>query len=79
MHQPNGKFRYNCSIIDLFDRSAVASLNSNYINTDLAIETLKKALEQEHYPEVILHSDQGISLLHGILLISAKIIMLLKV
>ena len=29
----------------------------NYINTDLAIETLKKALEQEHYPEVILHSD----------------------
>ena len=57
MRQPNGKFRYNCSIIDLFDRSAVASLNSNYINTDLAIETLKKALEQEHYPEVILHSD----------------------
>ena len=60
MHQPNGKFRYNCSIIDLFDRSAVASINSNYINTDLAIETLKKALEKEHYPEVILHSDQGI-------------------
>ena len=29
MRQPNGKFRYNCSIIDLFDRSAVASLNSN--------------------------------------------------
>ena len=79
MHQPNGKFRYNCSIIDLFDRSAVASLNSNYINADLAIETLKKVLEQEQYPEVILHSDQGISLLHGILLISAKIIMLLKV
>ena len=60
MRQPNGKFRYNCSIIDLFDRSAVASLNSNYINTDLAIETLKKALEQEHYPKVILHSDQGV-------------------
>ena len=60
MRQPNGKFRYNCSIIDLYDRSAVASLNSNYINTDLAIETLKKALEQEHYPEVILHSDQGV-------------------
>ena len=42
------------------DRSIVASLNSNYINTDLAIETLKKALEQEHYPKVILHSDQGV-------------------
>ena len=26
MRQPNGKFRYNCSIIDLYDRSAVASL-----------------------------------------------------
>ena len=48
MHQPNGKFRYNCSIIDLFDRSVVVSLNSNYINADLAIETLKKVLEQEH-------------------------------
>ena len=60
IRQPNGKFRYNCSIIDLFDRSAVASINSNYINTDLAIETLKKALEKEHYPEVILHSDQGV-------------------
>lgn len=60
MRQTNGKFRYNCSIIDLFDRSAVASINSNYINTDLAIEALKKALEKEHYPEVILHSDQGV-------------------
>ena len=43
MRQPNGNFRYNCSIIDLFDRSAVASLNSDYINTDLAINTLKIA------------------------------------
>ncbi len=60
MRQPNGKFRYNCSIIDLYDRSAVASVNSNYINTELAIDTLKKALEQEHYPQVILHSDQGV-------------------
>lgn len=60
MRQPNGKFRYNCSIIDLYDRSAIASVNSNYINTELAIDTLKKALEQEHYPQVILHSDQGV-------------------
>ena len=64
MRQPNGKFRYNCSIIDLFDRSAVASLNSDYINTDLAMNTLKAALKKENYPKVILHSDQG-SLLHG--------------
>ena len=60
MRQPNGKFRYNCSIIDLYDRSAVALLNSDYINTDLAINTLKTALEKENYPKVILHSDQGV-------------------
>ena len=39
---------------------AVASLNSDYINTDLAINTLKIALKKENYPKVILHSDQGI-------------------
>lgn len=60
MRKPNGKFRYNCSIIDLYDRSAVASLNSNYINTDLEINTLKIALKKENYPKVILHSDQGV-------------------
>ena len=60
MRQSNGKFRYNCSIIDLYDRSAVASLNSDYINTDLAIDTLKTALKKENYPKVILHSDQGV-------------------
>lgn len=60
MRQPNGKFRYNCSIIDLYDRSAVASLNSDYINTDLAINTLKTALKKENYSKVILHSDQGV-------------------
>lgn len=60
MRQPNGKFRYNCSIIDLYDRSAVASLNSDYINTALAINTLKMALKKENYPKVILHSDQGV-------------------
>lgn len=61
MRQPNGKFRYNCTIIELYDRAAVASVNINYINTDLAIETLKRALEQEH-PGIglILHSDQGV-------------------
>ena len=53
MRQPNGKFRYNCSIIDLYDRSAVASLNSDCINTDLAINTLKTALKKEKHPKVI--------------------------
>lgn len=47
MRQPNGRFRYNCTIIDLYDRSAIASVNSDFINSDLAIKTLTKALEQE--------------------------------
>ena len=47
MRQPNGKFRYNCTIMDLFDRSAIASVNSDYINTELAIETLTEALKKE--------------------------------
>ena len=60
MRQPNGRFRYNCSIIDLFDRAIVASVNAGYINTELAIETLSKALAQENNPKgLILHSDQG--------------------
>ena len=52
--------RYNCSILDLYDRSIVATLNSDYINTELAKATLKKALMEEK-PEkgLILHSDQG--------------------
>ena len=44
----------------MYDRSAVASLNSDYINNDLAISTLKTALEKENYPKVILHSYQGV-------------------
>lgn len=56
----NGKMRYNCSIIDLYDRSVVATANSDYINTELAKTTLEKALSVEK-PEkgLILHSDQG--------------------
>ena len=41
-------------------RSAVASLNSDCINTDLAIKTLKTAIKKEKHPKVILHSDQGV-------------------
>lgn len=60
MRQPNGKFRYNCSIIDLYDRVAIVSVNGDYINTQLAINALTQALEKEKYPSVILHSDQGV-------------------
>lgn len=41
------KMRYNCTIIDLYDRCAVASLDSSYINTELAIDTLKRAINNE--------------------------------
>lgn len=58
--QKNGTMHYNCTIIDLYDRSAVATLNGKHITTELAIETLKIALKR-HKPGkgLILHSDQG--------------------
>lgn len=57
----NGKMRYNCTILDLSKREAIATVNSKWINTDLAIKALTKALEREK-PEqgLILHSDQGV-------------------
>ena len=56
----NGKMRYNCTIIDLYDRCVVASLNSSHINTELAVDTLKKAINNEKTGAgLILHSDQG--------------------
>ena len=56
----NGKMRYNCSIIDLHERIVVSSVNSKYINTDLALEALELALLTEKPAEgLILHSDQG--------------------
>lgn len=54
------KKRYNCTIIDLYDRRVVASVNSNRINAQLAIDTLKKAIENsDGCVDVILHSDRG--------------------
>ena len=57
----NGDVRYNCTIVDLFDRSVVASITDRRITSELAIRTLQKALDSQH-PAVgglILHSDQG--------------------
>ena len=53
--------RYNCTIIDLHDRSVVASITDRHITSDLAIRTLHKALESQPAlkGELILHSDQG--------------------
>ena len=56
----NKSKRYNCTIIDLYNREVVASVNSNRINTNLAIDTLNKALESRKGVDgVILHSDRG--------------------
>ncbi|CAM3473604.1 Integrase core domain protein [Erysipelothrix anatis] len=56
----NGTPRYNCTIIDVYDRRVVASKNGVSINARLAIDTLHKAL-LNYYPDkgLILHSDQG--------------------
>ncbi len=57
----HGEVRYNCSILDLHDRSIIASITENKMTSELAIRTLKKALESQpkRKGELILHSDQG--------------------
>ena len=52
---------YNCTIIDLYDRSVVASVNDRWITSDLAISAVDKALRCTNCnpEELILHSDQG--------------------
>lgn len=56
-----GDVRYNCTIIDLYDRSVVTSITDRHITSDLAIRTLQKALESQKSisKDIILHSDQG--------------------
>lgn len=57
----NGEVRYNCSIVDLYDQSVIASVIDRQPTSSLAIRTLRKALESQ--PQIqeglILHSDQG--------------------
>ncbi len=57
----DGSKRYNCTIMDLYDRYIVASLNGKEISSELAVKTLKKALESQPKlkDSLILHSDQG--------------------
>lgn len=40
----NGDVRYNCAIIDLYDRSVVASVTDRHITSDLAILTTAKGV-----------------------------------
>ena len=54
------KKRYNCTIIDLYDRRVVASVCGNRIDTKLAVTTLTKALTSAgNKTGMILHSDRG--------------------
>jgi len=57
----DGSKRYNCSIIDLYDRSVISSLNGKEITSELAISALKKAIVSQPKLKtgLILHSDQG--------------------
>jgi transposase InsO family protein len=56
----NGKKRYNCTILDLYDRSVVATLNSKFIDAELAVRTLEKALIlNKTNDKITLHTDQG--------------------
>lgn len=58
----DGSMRYNCIIIDLYDRSVIASVNGKNISATLAIETLSKAITQHPWvlkASIILHSGQG--------------------
>jgi len=58
----NGNKRYNCTILDLYDRSVVASVTGKNITSELAILALKKALSNNPSARrkgVVLHSDQG--------------------
>ena len=56
-----GEVRYNCTIIDLYDRSVVAGITDCHITSDLAVRTPGKAMEsrQGTIENLILHSDQG--------------------
>lgn len=55
----DGSKRYNCSILDLHDRSIVASITDKSITSDLAVRTVEKALKSqtELKGNLILHSD----------------------
>ena len=58
----NGNKRYNCTIIDLFDRSVIASVTCKEITAELAKSALSKAIKDNPKAAktgLILHSDQG--------------------
>ena len=58
----DGSKRYNYTIIDLRDRSIVASITERDITADLAKRTLAKAINSQpgiDLSKLLVHSDQG--------------------
>src|SRR5690554_7714962 len=55
----DGKFQYNCSILDLSDQSIVATKTGRTMTSGLAKETLETALssQKERPKDLILHRD----------------------
>lgn len=62
IHGVGGKMFYNCAIIDGYNRAIIASSTSKSMTSELAIDTIKKAIQTQ--PKIkqglILHSDQGV-------------------
>ena len=44
IHKTDGTMRYNCAIIDLYNRAVVATITGKEITSELALQTLKNAL-----------------------------------
>lgn len=60
LKQADGSMRYNCTILDLYKREAIATLNSSHIDAQLAMDTLAIALKRRKPKKgLIFHSDQG--------------------
>ena len=62
LYLKGGDVRYNCTIIDLYDRSVAASITNRHITSDLAIRTLQKALHSQHPAKggLILYNPQEV-------------------
>ena len=43
----DGSKRYNCTIIELHDRSVIASITDKHMTADLAKRTLQKAIDSQ--------------------------------
>lgn len=60
LYLKGGKVRYNCTTIDLYDRSVVVTVNGDRITTELALRALTIAIKR-HKPArgLLLHGDPG--------------------